>query len=428
MLKFLDLPLDNGVVTQIFGVNRENYIKFNLQGHHGLDFAAPCGTPVYLRIHGVSDDGTARNGIATCVFAGPKGDDGNTVIVHVDDDRLFPGGFLLLFSHLESMSCVTGIGVANGMQIGTVGNTGRSTGDHLHLSFAPLAKKPNMKSLPINWRSCLLDPNNGFKGWTDCLAYFTRQPQILPNAGDPFVIPGESNDTHFMQTVPPTEPIKKEQIVYPDQNKETKPEYTTTTSQDVEQKKESEPLTMQGLLSSFTKGGLYHSKSLIIKLAILVFGYFGIDAAVAGPLVSNILDNAGGLATDAHVVELEGNVSSNYAVIESLQSQLNQLSEQLAEQEMQARNTQPLFVAPQPTPTPQPIVIVPDEINCHDVTIAGGWNLREGPGTDYAVVRFTIYPNESFCVSYPATPNGWFQIQEGVDEGLYISPKAFIRG
>ena len=38
-------------VTQIFGVNPQNYVQFGLQGHNGIDYALPTGTKV-LAPHG----------------------------------------------------------------------------------------------------------------------------------------------------------------------------------------------------------------------------------------------------------------------------------------------------------------------------------------------------------------------------------------
>lgn len=84
-------------------------------GHHtGVDFAAPVGTPV----HSV--------GKGRVELAGESGSYGNAVIVHMDD------GKHVLFAHLSSIAVEQGQSVDAGTPLGASGNTGRSTGPHLH--------------------------------------------------------------------------------------------------------------------------------------------------------------------------------------------------------------------------------------------------------------------------------------------------------
>lgn len=84
-------------------------------GHHtGVDFAAPVGTPV----HSV---GTGR-----VELAGEAGSYGSAVIVHMDD------GKHVLFAHLSAIAVEQGQRVEAGTHVGDSGNTGRSTGPHLH--------------------------------------------------------------------------------------------------------------------------------------------------------------------------------------------------------------------------------------------------------------------------------------------------------
>jgi murein DD-endopeptidase MepM/ murein hydrolase activator NlpD len=87
-------------------------------GHTGLDFAAPAGTPVVA----------ARAGEVT--FAGWEGAYGQKIeVTHAD-------GTVTWYAHLSTI-VVAGGPVAAGQQIGTVGSTGNSTGNHLHFEVRP---------------------------------------------------------------------------------------------------------------------------------------------------------------------------------------------------------------------------------------------------------------------------------------------------
>jgi murein DD-endopeptidase MepM/ murein hydrolase activator NlpD len=82
--------------------------------HGGTDFSSPEGSPVYAAASGV------------VVLARPLQVRGNTVIVD------HGGGVFTLYCHLSEFSVAEGMDVAAGHQLGLVGNTGLSTGPHLH--------------------------------------------------------------------------------------------------------------------------------------------------------------------------------------------------------------------------------------------------------------------------------------------------------
>jgi hypothetical protein len=92
-----------------------------LSGHPGVDIAQAGGSPVFA-----SADGTL-------VFAGPaKGYGSNFVILKHGP------GFYTSYGHMESMIFQPGekdTAVKQGQQIGTVGNQGRSSGNHLHFNL-----------------------------------------------------------------------------------------------------------------------------------------------------------------------------------------------------------------------------------------------------------------------------------------------------
>lgn len=84
--------------------------------HDAVDIALPIGTPVH----------SVQKGSVT--HAGENGGYGICVIVESGD------GTKSLYAHLDSVSVRTGQTVEYGTEIGKSGNTGTSTGAHLHLS------------------------------------------------------------------------------------------------------------------------------------------------------------------------------------------------------------------------------------------------------------------------------------------------------
>lgn len=114
-----------------------NYIvKSRNRKHHGTDFAAPIGTPVYATRSGVvlSADNTSLSG-----------DFGNAVLIEHGDQ------FQSLSAHLSRIDVQMGTWVQAGQQIGLVGKTGRATGAHLHFELWQnnLPKDP-LQFLPIS--------------------------------------------------------------------------------------------------------------------------------------------------------------------------------------------------------------------------------------------------------------------------------------
>lgn len=86
--------------------------------HHAVDIANSEGTPVYA-----ADSGYV-------VVAGWKqGGYGKVVIVNHGN------GFQTLYAHLSSISVSVGGSVTKGQQVGLMGNTGHSTGSHLHFEI-----------------------------------------------------------------------------------------------------------------------------------------------------------------------------------------------------------------------------------------------------------------------------------------------------
>jgi len=106
-----------GWITSGFGARRLSGRRTGgrqSRWHEGIDIAAPRGTPIM----------TSADGFVT--FDGYKSGYGQTLIVDHGN------GISTLYAHCSSLLVQEGDYVKRGMIIASVGNTGRSTGPHLH--------------------------------------------------------------------------------------------------------------------------------------------------------------------------------------------------------------------------------------------------------------------------------------------------------
>lgn len=128
---FLDYPVDT-YITSSYGMRLHPvYHRWTL--HDGTDFGAPCGTPIRAAASGEV--------IAVYYNAGY----GNRVIM---DNGYHRGvGLGTAYNHLSSYSTYEGQKVKRGDVIGYVGNTGYSTGCHLHFMVFENGATVN----PMNW-------------------------------------------------------------------------------------------------------------------------------------------------------------------------------------------------------------------------------------------------------------------------------------
>ena len=117
-------PLTTGKLSSNFGV-RNDPIDHIHRFHAGVDIACPVNSPVYA----------SRDGIV--IFAGYKGGYGNLVIIQ------HSRGYFTLYGHLNTISATKGNKVATGQLIAKSGNTGRTTGPHLHFEIRKNYKPVN---------------------------------------------------------------------------------------------------------------------------------------------------------------------------------------------------------------------------------------------------------------------------------------------
>ena len=110
-------PIKGAPVTSLFGM-RFHPILHILRLHAGIDFGAPIGSPVRAAADGKIE------------IAGPVSGFGNHI-------RIQHAGFETSYSHLSEIpdSIKPGVEVKQGDIIALSGNTGLSTGPHLHFEF-----------------------------------------------------------------------------------------------------------------------------------------------------------------------------------------------------------------------------------------------------------------------------------------------------
>ena len=117
-------PTQFGSITQRFGLNPDVYQKFGLPGHEGIDFKAPEGSEIYAVADGFVSD------IRLDGFSDPMLKPyGNQVRIKHD------GGYETIYAHLSQVMVTRGQFVIAKQLIALAGNTGHSSGAHLHLSL-----------------------------------------------------------------------------------------------------------------------------------------------------------------------------------------------------------------------------------------------------------------------------------------------------
>ncbi len=100
---------------------RHNGISRGLVGGHtGIDYRANVGTPIAAAADGV---------VTIAANSGWNGGYGDTVLIS------HAGGMTTRYGHMSSVQVRAGQRVTQGQQIGLSGNTGRSTGPHLHFEL-----------------------------------------------------------------------------------------------------------------------------------------------------------------------------------------------------------------------------------------------------------------------------------------------------
>ena len=115
---FLKTPLVGCRVTSPFNLKRMHPILKRVRPHYGIDYGCPTGTPVMAFADGV------------VTFADWKGGNGNLLVIE------HAHGYVSLYAHLYGFAAgiKKGTHVKQGQVVAKLGNTGISTGPHLHFA------------------------------------------------------------------------------------------------------------------------------------------------------------------------------------------------------------------------------------------------------------------------------------------------------
>jgi murein DD-endopeptidase MepM/ murein hydrolase activator NlpD len=157
---FIRTPVDFTRISSRFGSRFHPTLK-KRKNHHGVDYAAPRGTPIKAA------------GDGKMIFVGRKGGYGKTVIIQ------HGGKYSTLYAHMSRIKPGSHRGkrVRQGQVIGYVGSTGRSTGPHLHYEFRvngvhrnPLTVRlPDAAPIKKKYRADFLNQSRGLVALLDVL-------------------------------------------------------------------------------------------------------------------------------------------------------------------------------------------------------------------------------------------------------------------
>jgi len=125
---FLKAPLSYRRISSHFSRSRFHPIRKICRPHHGIDYAAPRGTPV------------SAIGDGTVVFAGYRGAYGKLVVIKNRNN------WRSYYGHLSRIrpSVKKGRDIGQGDLVGHVGSTGLATGPHLHFEV-------RIQDRPVNY-------------------------------------------------------------------------------------------------------------------------------------------------------------------------------------------------------------------------------------------------------------------------------------
>lgn len=180
-IQLSDCFIGNFKETQGFGANPDYYKQFGLAGHEGIDFGCPVGTPVIA----------ATNGVISRDTDDPvQGKNYGINVVLWDTDQLC----LTYYCHLSSNVVSVGQKVVAGQLLGYSGNTGNTTGPHLHFNLA----KTDAQGTRLN-------QDNGYLGFLNAddkrIATWNIKNPTEPVQPPPITVPTDNDDQNAMQVL-----------------------------------------------------------------------------------------------------------------------------------------------------------------------------------------------------------------------------------
>jgi murein DD-endopeptidase MepM/ murein hydrolase activator NlpD len=153
-----DLPIQFGHVNGYVVNHCGQRVNQSLDGHAGHDFEMPVGTPLYA---------TAAGRIVLAGESAPfycpvvPGGVATGLYVEIRHPAVNGEVFLSSYAHLSEVRVVVGQDVTQGQLIGLSGNTGCSTGPHLHLQIFRLTNTNSGGAVrvdPYGWEAPGPDP------------------------------------------------------------------------------------------------------------------------------------------------------------------------------------------------------------------------------------------------------------------------------
>ena len=129
----LAMPLSSGYeISSEYGARQDPFTGMGAM-HEGLDFTADLGTPVLA---------TAPGRVVRAGHVGAYGQ-----MVEVDHGN----GYVTRYAHMRKLLVTQGASVQRGDAVGELGNTGRSTGAHLHYEIRYRGQAINPQTPLIAW-------------------------------------------------------------------------------------------------------------------------------------------------------------------------------------------------------------------------------------------------------------------------------------
>ena len=151
---YLARPIGNNSVnwpipTYLYG-NTDEVIEAS---HSGLDFAAPMGTPILAAASGK----VVFAGYGLLLGKGNTEDPYGIAVVIRHDFSYYGYSILTVYGHMDEVAVTEGQKVEEGQTIGYVGNTGNTTGPHVHFEVRLFKDDVYHVENPVLWTSPSID-------------------------------------------------------------------------------------------------------------------------------------------------------------------------------------------------------------------------------------------------------------------------------
>ena len=173
--------IPDGRVTSKFGPRQQFRTQNGAMAssnHAGIDIAMPKGSAIPVGADGV------------IIFAGRKGGYGNQIVVQHSD------GTTSSYSHLSKINVKKGQQVAQGDEIGVVGQTGNATGIHLHLERRD-AEGRAVNPETARFVATRKDANDG---WVDDTSFAPDKTDTVDNFWEDALAENEASAAYYEAT------------------------------------------------------------------------------------------------------------------------------------------------------------------------------------------------------------------------------------